>query len=108
VTSAKLIFQTRPQLTDAISPAISQITDLNARILMKLGPKDRSRRRALDLTKLGFTDNDLWIAASALERNAVVVSEDADFQRIAALEQLGVENWLVRAHPQMTQIGPIS
>jgi tRNA(fMet)-specific endonuclease VapC len=61
---------------------------------MKLGPKDRSRRRALHLTKLGFSDNDLWIAASALERNAVVVSEDPDFQRMAALESFEVENWL--------------
>jgi tRNA(fMet)-specific endonuclease VapC len=79
----------------AISPAISQIyADLKARILMKVGPKDRFRRRAFDLAKLGFTDNDLWIAASALERNAVVVSEDSDFQRIAELEQLEVENWL--------------
>jgi len=79
----------------AISPAISQIyADLKARILMKVGPKDRSRRRDFDLTKLGFTDNDLWIAASALEHSAVVVSEDSDFRRIAALEQLDVENWL--------------
>jgi tRNA(fMet)-specific endonuclease VapC len=79
----------------AISPAISQIyADLKAGILMKLGPKDRSRRRAFDLTKLGFTDNDLWIAASALELSAVVVTEDPDFQRMAALESLDVENWL--------------
>jgi tRNA(fMet)-specific endonuclease VapC len=79
----------------AISPAISQIyADLKAEILVKLGPKDRSRRRAFDLAKLGFTDNDLWIAASAVERNAVVVSEDSDFQRMAALASLDVENWL--------------
>jgi len=79
----------------AISPAISQMyADLKARILMKVGPKDRFRRRAFDLAKLGFTDNDLWIAACALERNAVVVSEDSDFRRIAELEQLDVENWL--------------
>jgi tRNA(fMet)-specific endonuclease VapC len=61
---------------------------------MKLGPKDRSRRRAFDLTKLGFTDNDLWIAASAIERDAVVVSEDLDFQRMAAFQSLDVENRL--------------
>jgi tRNA(fMet)-specific endonuclease VapC len=79
----------------AISPAIAQIyADLKAAILMKLGPKDRSRRRAFHLTKLGFTDNDLWIAASALERNAVVVSEDPDFRRMAALDSFDVENWL--------------
>ena len=79
----------------AISPAISQIyADLKAGILMKLGPKDRSRRRPFDLSKLGFTDNDLWIAASAIERDAVIVSEDSDFRRMAAFESLDVENWL--------------
>jgi tRNA(fMet)-specific endonuclease VapC len=79
----------------AISPAISQVyADLKAAILLKLGPKDRFKRRNFDLAKLGFTDNDLWIAASALERDAIVVSEDLDFRRRATLESLNVENWL--------------
>ena len=79
----------------SVSPAISQVyADLKAGILLKLGPKDRSKRRGFDLTKLGFTDNDLWIAASALERDAIVVSEDPDFRRMATLESLNVENWL--------------
>jgi tRNA(fMet)-specific endonuclease VapC len=79
----------------AISPAISQVyADLKASILVKLGPKDRAKRRNFDLTKLGFTDNDLWIAASALERDATVVSEDPDFRRMATLGSLSVENWL--------------
>ncbi|MEA2239872.1 MAG: tRNA(fMet)-specific endonuclease VapC [Thermoanaerobaculia bacterium] len=79
----------------AVSPAISQIyADLKAGILLRLGPKDRAKRRSFDLTKLGFTDNDLWIAASALERDAIVVTEDPDFRRMATLEPLNVENWL--------------
>jgi tRNA(fMet)-specific endonuclease VapC len=79
----------------AISPAISQVyADLKAGILQKVGPKDRTKRRSFDLTKLGFTDNDLWIAASALERGATVVSEDPDFRRMATLESFKVENWL--------------
>jgi tRNA(fMet)-specific endonuclease VapC len=79
----------------AISPAISQAyADLKAAILLKLGPKDRVKRRSFALTKLGFTDNDLWIAASALDREAIVVSEDPDFRRMATLESLKVENWL--------------
>ncbi len=79
----------------AISPAISQVyADLKAGLLLKLGPKDRSKRRSFALTKLGFTDNDLWIAASALEREAVVVSEAPDFRRMATVESLNVENWL--------------
>jgi tRNA(fMet)-specific endonuclease VapC len=79
----------------AISPAISQVyADLKAATLLKLGPKDRIKRRNFDLAKPGFTDNDLWIAASALERNAIIVSEDPDFRRIAILESLNVDNWL--------------
>jgi tRNA(fMet)-specific endonuclease VapC len=79
----------------SISPATSQAyADLKAALLLKLGPKDRSRRRGFDLTKLGLSDNDLWIAASALEREAVVVSSDLDFRRMATVERLRVENWL--------------
>lgn len=36
-------------------------------------------------------DNDLWIASLALERKAVLVSNDSDFNRI---EGLKIENWL--------------
>lgn len=35
-------------------------------------------------------ENDLWIAATALSLNAVLVSTDSDFQRVNALK---VENW---------------
>ena len=78
-----------------ISPAISQAyADLKARILFNFGPKDRSRRRGFALAKLGFTDNDLWIAASAIEREATVVSEDSDLRRIASVESLDVDSWL--------------
>lgn len=36
-------------------------------------------------------DNDLWIASLALERNAILVSNDTDFGRIKGLK---IENWL--------------
>ncbi|MEK6563200.1 MAG: PIN domain-containing protein, partial [Candidatus Binatota bacterium] len=35
-------------------------------------------------------ENDLWIAATALFLNAVLVSMDSDFQRVNALN---VEDW---------------
>jgi tRNA(fMet)-specific endonuclease VapC len=44
--------------------------------------------------KLGFTDNDLWIAASAIEQGAVLMSDDADYRRISQIDRLVIENWL--------------
>jgi tRNA(fMet)-specific endonuclease VapC len=39
---------------------------------------------------LVLDENDLWIAATALELGAVLVTRDSDFQRI---DGLTVENW---------------
>lgn len=78
-----------------ISPRTAQhYADLKSRLLLEFGPRDRARRRGFDLTKLGFTDNDLWIAASALEYNAVLVTDDSDYRRMTEVSNLVVENWL--------------
>jgi len=54
-----------------ISPATAQhYSDLKSRLLSKFGPRDRGHRRGFDMAKLGFTDNDLWIAATAIEYEA--------------------------------------
>lgn len=66
---------------------------LKAALLKRFGPREHARRRDFDLAKLGFSDNDLWIAAIALERSAVLVSSDRDFARIAEVADLGIENW---------------
>lgn len=72
-----------------ISPATAQrYADLKASLLTKYGPKERARRRTFDLTTLGFTDNDMWIAASALEHDAIVVTEDSDYLRMAEVEKI--------------------
>jgi len=77
-----------------ISPATAQhYADLKSRLLLEYGPRERARRRAFDLARLGFTDNDLWIAASAIEHDAVLVSEDADYRRMAGVSNLKVETW---------------
>ena len=78
-----------------ISPGTAQhYADLKSRLLREFGPRDRARRRGFDLTKLGFTDNDLWIAASAIEHNAILVSSDSDYRRMGGVSDLVVENWL--------------
>jgi len=78
-----------------ISPATAQqYSDLKSRLLFKYGPRERARRRGFDLAKLGFTENDLWIAATAMERELVLVSNDTDYRRMAEVATLDVETWL--------------
>ncbi len=78
-----------------ISPATAQhYSDLKSRLLFKYGPRERARRRRFDLARLGFTENDLWIAATAIERDLVLVSNDTDYRRMADVATLEVENWL--------------
>jgi tRNA(fMet)-specific endonuclease VapC len=78
-----------------ISPLTAQYyADLKSHLLFEFGPRDRSRRRGFDLTRLGFTDNDLWIAASAIEQNAVLLSNDTDYRRMTVVSHLVVEDWV--------------
>jgi tRNA(fMet)-specific endonuclease VapC len=78
-----------------ISPATAQhYSDLKSRLLAEYGPRERARRRAFDLAKIGFTDNDLWIAASAIEHDAVLVSDDSDYGRMSGVSNLEVQTWL--------------
>ena len=45
------------------------------------------------MIKLGFSDNDLWIAAIAKRYGLIVVSADHDFQRLKGIAELSVESW---------------
>ncbi|NEU80180.1 type II toxin-antitoxin system VapC family toxin [Nostoc sp. UIC 10630] len=67
---------------------------LKAALMRQFGPKDKSKRRKTQITDLGFDENDLWIAALALQYSFTVVSADRDFQRIIQVTALSVESWL--------------
>lgn len=68
--------------------------NLKSRLLELFGPRSRPARRQFDLKRLGFHDNDLWIAASALESDATVVSDDRAFIRMREAEaKLEVVSW---------------
>lgn len=53
---------------------------------------DRYARIKFDAQSRGtpLDENDLWIAATALSVNAILVTTDSDFQRVSGLR---IENW---------------
>lgn len=78
-------------IDDAIADCYGK---LKAQILRHFGPKDRQRRSKETIQKLGFSDNDLWIAATAIIYSMTVVSADSDFVRIQEVQHLLLKNWL--------------
>ncbi len=67
---------------------------LKVDVINYYGPKEKSKRRRIRIEDLGVHENDLWIAAIAIQHNLTVVSEDNDFQRMRDAAALQVENWL--------------
>ncbi|MBW4455272.1 MAG: type II toxin-antitoxin system VapC family toxin [Nostoc indistinguendum CM1-VF10] len=67
---------------------------LKAALFNQFAPKEKSKRRKTKITDLGFDENDLWIAAVALQHGLSVVSADSDFQRIQQVRTLTIESWL--------------
>lgn len=51
---------------------------LKAALFNQFAPKEKSKRRKTKITDLGFDENDLWIAAIALQHSLTVVSVDSD------------------------------
>ena len=76
--------------------------DLRAKLFNKYAPRAKRKkvRRPEELVcpttskELGFQENDLWIAAQAIERNLVLVSNDSHMKRIRDVApELRVEDW---------------
>jgi len=67
---------------------------LKGKLVTTFGPKDKTQRRSFNPQSLGFGDNDLWIAATAIYYHLTVVSVDSDFQRIQTAESFAVESWV--------------
>lgn len=69
--------------------------EIKQRIISTYGPKRTKTARKVRLTDIGFSDNDLWIAAVAVDKGFTVVSSDRGFSRIkAAFTDLRYETWL--------------
>jgi tRNA(fMet)-specific endonuclease VapC len=68
--------------------------DLKGKLVNAFGPKEKSQRRKFNIQTLGFGDNDLWIAATAIHYHLTVVSTDNDFQRIQQVCPFSLETWV--------------
>ena len=66
---------------------------LKGEIINKFGPKDKRKRRNFKFESLGIKDNDLWIAATAIQYDLILVSADNHIQRIQGINGLKVESW---------------
>ena len=82
-----------------VFPVDRQVANLYGNIKTKLiehyAPHNPATRKKVELSKLGFYDNDLWIAAIALHKGFTVVSDDRGFLRMSPAIGLSVENWVV-------------
>lgn len=67
---------------------------IKSKLIKKYGPKEKNKRRHFKIKQLGISDNDLWIASVAIANNLILVSQDADFDRIKEVINLQTENWL--------------
>ena len=67
---------------------------LKSKIFNHFAPKDPSKRRKATLITLGFGDNDLWIAAVAIQHRLILVSCDSDFQRMQEVQPHPLESWM--------------
>jgi tRNA(fMet)-specific endonuclease VapC len=70
---------------------------LRAALFLKFGPREKRKRRHFKLDQLGVSENDIWIAAIALQHNLTIVSADSDFARLQQARPFDVENWLLPA-----------
>ena len=62
-------------------------------IIARFGPREKSRRTTTRIERLGVSENDLWIAATALRQGFTVVSTDSDFERMREVRAFPLESW---------------
>ncbi len=78
-----------------IDLAIAEIYgEFKTELIRQFGPREKSRRRTTKLGEIGISENDLWIAATALRHSLTVVSTDSDFERMRQVREFNLESWV--------------
>jgi tRNA(fMet)-specific endonuclease VapC len=67
--------------------------EIKASLITQFGAKQKGKQRGVKISDLGFGDNDIWIAATALQYNLTIVSADSDFTRMQLVSKFPLENW---------------
>ena len=66
---------------------------LKAALIVRFGPREKAKLRRIDIERLGFRENDIWIAATAIRHGLTIVTADGDFLRMQQAVDMDVENW---------------
>jgi tRNA(fMet)-specific endonuclease VapC len=98
LSSGQYKFSDRP-LADAglyfIEEAIAELYgQFKAELIRHFGLKERQKRRRTKIEEIGISDNDLWIACTAIHHSLTVVSGDSDFSRMKEVQDFPIESWL--------------
>jgi tRNA(fMet)-specific endonuclease VapC len=68
--------------------------NLKAAVFDQFAPRDKNKRRKFTVQNIGFGENDLWIAATAIQHRLTIITADRDFQRIQEVQPLALDSWL--------------
>lgn len=90
-----------PMVLDISQTTCTHYGMLRARLFEKYAPRDKRRKglrpeQLIDPVtsrELGIQENDLWLAAQALEFNLVLVTNDAMARIRDVCEELQIEDW---------------
>ncbi|WP_062291265.1 type II toxin-antitoxin system VapC family toxin [Nostoc piscinale] len=68
--------------------------DFKSELIKHFGPKEKIKRSTIQLNTIGISENDLWIAATALRHSLIIVSCDSDFKRMQQVREIAWESWV--------------
>ncbi|MBD2353693.1 type II toxin-antitoxin system VapC family toxin [Tolypothrix sp. FACHB-123] len=68
--------------------------DFKSEIIKQYGAKEKNKRKTTKLHTIGMSENDLWIAATAIRHSLIIVSCDSDFERMRQVREFSLESWV--------------
>ncbi|BAY07331.1 putative PilT protein [Calothrix sp. NIES-2098] len=68
--------------------------DFKSEIIKQFAGKDKNKRKTTKLHTIGISENDLWIAATAIRHSLIIVSCDSDFERMRQVREFSLQSWV--------------